>query len=42
MKLDLTVLEKALGQLEQSLSYLHSDLSARDAGLRAQFRLAAI
>jgi nucleotidyltransferase substrate binding protein (TIGR01987 family) len=42
MKLDLTVLEKALAQLEQSLSYLHSDLAARDAGLRAQFRAAAI
>jgi nucleotidyltransferase substrate binding protein (TIGR01987 family) len=42
MKLDLTVLEKALKQLEQSLSYLRSDLAARDAGLRAQFRAAAI
>jgi len=42
MKLDLTVLEKALGQLEQSLSYLRSDLAARDSGLRAQCRAAAI
>jgi nucleotidyltransferase substrate binding protein (TIGR01987 family) len=42
MKLDLTVLEKVLSQLEQSLSYLRSDLAAGDAGLRAQFRAAAI
>jgi nucleotidyltransferase substrate binding protein (TIGR01987 family) len=42
MTLDLTVLEKALGQLEQSLSYLRSDLAARDSGLRGQFRAAAI
>ena len=42
MKLDLTPLEKALTQLEQSLSYLRSDLAANDPGLRAQFRAAAI
>jgi nucleotidyltransferase substrate binding protein (TIGR01987 family) len=42
MKLDLTALERALAQLELSLSYLHSDLAARDQGLRAQFRAAAI
>jgi len=42
MKLDLTPLEKGLGQLEQSLSYLRSDIALRDPGLRAQFRAAAI
>ena len=42
MRLDLTALERALSQLELSLSYLHSDLAVRDQGLRAQFRAAAI
>jgi len=42
MKLDLTPLEKALAQLEQSLSCLRSELAAGDSGLRAQFRAAAI
>ena len=42
MKLDVTALEKALSQLEQSLSYLHSGLAAGDPGLRTQFRAAAI
>jgi nucleotidyltransferase substrate binding protein (TIGR01987 family) len=42
MKLDLTSLEKALSQLELSLSYLRSELAAGDPGLRAQFRAAAI
>lgn len=39
--LNVSPLEKALHQLEQSLGYLHSDL-ARDEGLRAQFRSASI
>jgi len=42
MKLDVSPLEKALFQLEQSLSYLRSELAAGDPGLRAQFRAAAI
>ena len=42
MKLDVSALEKALSQLEQSLSYLRSKLSADDPGLRIQFRSAAI
>ena len=42
MKLDVRSLEKALSQLEQSLSYLQSSLAAGDPGLRAQFRAAAI
>jgi nucleotidyltransferase substrate binding protein (TIGR01987 family) len=42
MRLDLTALERALAQLELSLSYLHSDMAVRDQGLRAQFRAAAI
>jgi len=40
--LNVSPLEKALHQLEQSLGYLHSDLAARDEGLRAQFRSASI
>ncbi|MBM3312414.1 MAG: hypothetical protein FJY80_13015 [Candidatus Aminicenantes bacterium] len=42
MKLDVSPLEKAFFQLEQSLSYLRSELAAGDPGLRAQFRAAAI
>lgn len=42
MKLDVSSLEKALSQLEQSLSYLRSSMAAGDPGLRAQFRAAAI
>jgi len=42
MKLDVSALEKALSQLEQSLSYLRSKLAAGDPGLRTQFRAAAI
>jgi len=42
MKLDVSALEKALSQLEKSLSYLGSDLAAGDPELRAQFRAAAI
>ena len=42
MRLDVTALEKALSLLEQSLSYLRSELAASDPKLRAQFRAAAI
>ncbi len=42
MRLDISPFEKALGQLEKSLSYLHSELAAGDADLRAQFRAATI
>ena len=41
MPLDLTSLRDALSALNTSLSYLGSDL-AKDAGLRDQFRAAAI
>jgi nucleotidyltransferase substrate binding protein (TIGR01987 family) len=42
MRLDVSSLEKALSQLDESLSYLRSDLASGDPGLRAQFRAAAI
>lgn len=42
MQLDLTPLEKAVGQLEKSLGFLHSELAASDPDLREQFRAATI
>ncbi|WP_419933620.1 HI0074 family nucleotidyltransferase substrate-binding subunit [Candidatus Palauibacter sp.] len=42
MKLDFSPLTNAVGQLERSLAYLNSDLAREDAGLREQFRAAAI
>ena len=42
MKLDLSSLEDALGQLEKSLAYYHSDTARKDKGLREQFRAACI
>ena len=40
--LDVSPLDKAISQLEQSLGYLHSEMAAQDEGLRAQFRAASI
>lgn len=40
--LDVTSLEKALGQLETSLEYLRSEASGADPKLRGQFRAATI
>ena len=42
MRLDYSSLEGAVAQLQRSFDYLHSDLARRDAGLREQFRAAAI
>ena len=42
MKLDYSSLESAVAQLQRSFDYLHSDLARQDAGLREQFRAAAI
>ncbi len=42
MKLDIAPFEQALGQLEKSLKYLHSDMARQDANLRDQFRSAVI
>ena len=42
MKLDYSSLESAVAQLQRSFDYLHSDLARKDAGLREQFRAAAI
>jgi nucleotidyltransferase substrate binding protein (TIGR01987 family) len=42
MVLDLKPLERALAQLEKSLSYLASEMALHDPDLRAQFRAAAI
>ena len=42
MRLDTSAFEKALRQLERSMSYLHSELSRQDEGLREQFRAASI
>lgn len=42
MKLDCSPFEKALAQLQKSLTYLHSELALQDAGLKEQFRAAAI
>ena len=42
MKLDYASLESAVAQLQRSFDYLHSDLARKDAGLREQFRAAAI
>ena len=42
MKLDISPLQGAAGQLEKSLSYYHSDLARKDQGLREQFRGACI
>ena len=41
-RLDLSSLKKAIGQLEQSLYYYHSDIVQRDPGLILQLRAAAI
>jgi nucleotidyltransferase substrate binding protein (TIGR01987 family) len=40
--LDFSPFENALGQLEKSLAYLHSDAARRDPELRKQFRAATI
>jgi nucleotidyltransferase substrate binding protein (TIGR01987 family) len=40
--LDLSHLEKAVRQLEKSLSYLNSELARNDSELRDQFRAASI
>ena len=40
--IDCSAFEKALVQLEESLGYLNSELSRKDAGLRRQFRAATI
>lgn len=42
MKIDISPLEKALGQLETSIGYLHSELAKNDRGLHEQFRNSAI
>jgi nucleotidyltransferase substrate binding protein (TIGR01987 family) len=42
MPLDTSAFANALAQLETSLGYLNSDMASADAGLRCQFRLAAI
>lgn len=42
MKLDISPLEKALAQLEKSVSYLHSELARKDPDLRLQFRNSSI
>lgn len=42
MVLDLSHLEKAVRQLEKSLSYLNSELARNDSELRDQFRAASI
>jgi nucleotidyltransferase substrate binding protein (TIGR01987 family) len=41
-KLDISSLEKAISQLEQSLAYYHSEVVQRDPGLILQLRAAAI
>lgn len=42
MRIDVSSLREAVGQLEKSLTYLHSDLAEQDPGLREQFRSATI
>jgi nucleotidyltransferase substrate binding protein (TIGR01987 family) len=42
MVLDLSSLERALAQLEKSLGYVESVMAREDAGIREQFRAAAI
>ena len=42
MKLDLTSFERAIFQLNQSLSYYESDLAKQDKGVKLQFRMACI
>ena len=42
MNPEFTHLEKSLALLEQSLSYVRSNLAAGDPGVRAQVRAAAI
>jgi len=42
MRLDVSPLEKALGQLEKSLAYHQSSQAAADPALREQFRAAVI
>jgi len=41
-KLDISPLHNAMGQLQRSYDYLHSDLAKQNAGLREQFRAATI
>lgn len=42
MKIDLSAFEKALKQLEKSLTFLHSELSRNNPDLYEQFRAAVI
>lgn len=42
LPLDLSSLENAIAQLEQSLSYFHSPIVQQDSGLALQLRAAAI
>ncbi len=42
MKLDLTSLERAVAQLNTSLTYYESDLAKKDEGVKLQFRMSAI
>lgn len=42
MSLDFSPLGRAIGQLEKSLAYAHSDLARTDAGLREQLRNSVI
>ena len=40
--LDISPLTRAIGQLQRSYDYLHSDLAKQDGGLHEQFRAATI
>ena len=42
MSLDFSPLGNAIGQLEKSLGYAHSDIAVKDAGLREQLRNSVI
>ena len=42
MNIDYSSLEKAMGQLEKSLAFFHSDMAAENEDLRQQFRAAVI
>lgn len=42
MSLDFSPFGNAIGQLEKSLGYAHSDMSQKDAGLREQLRNSVI
>lgn len=42
MSIDFSALANAIGQLEKSLGYAHSDISLKDAGLREQIRNSVI